>query len=355
MWNKLKNLLGHKPDRVIGIDIGTGVVKLAELENSQGRPLLKSYGIVDLAENAIEDGRIVDRAAVADALRKLISTSGTSCRDAVLAVSGRTLFVREIAMPAMTPVELREAIKWELDKYVPYPAESCYFDFAILGSGQTETELRILLVIVPNERVDELVELVKEVGLRPIAIDIEPLALYRTLVAAENSMVIDIGAMSSQLIVFQGGSPAVTRSIPVGGRRFTEVVMNVLELEYQEAERLKQRQAGLLQRVDIADDSATLHRQLHLLVAEIAREVRRTAEYYQIQNRGSTIDRLIVTGGGVRLNNLAEHLASMLDAEVVVHDPLAGIEIAASFDKQFTHGNGPQLAVALGLSLRGGD
>lgn len=355
MWNKLKNLLGHKPDRVIGIDIGTGAVKLAEISNRQGRPLLKSYGIVELADNVIEDGRILDRAAVADALRKLIATSGTACRDAVLAVSGRSLFVREIVMPVMTLKELREAIKWELDKYVPYPPESCYFDFAVLGHGQTEAELRILLVIIPNERVDELVDLVREVGLKPVAIDIEPLALYRTLALAENSMVIDIGAMTSQFVVFQGGSPAVTRIIPVGGRRFTEAVMNVLELEYQEAERLKQRQAGLLQRLETADESATLHRQLHLLVAEIAREVRRTAEYYQIQNRGSTIDRLFITGGGARLNNFAEHLASMLDTEVVTHDPLAGMEIAASFDRHITHGNASQLAVAIGLSLRGGD
>jgi len=131
MWNKIKRLLIPKPGSVIGIDIGTGGVKLAEIDTSKGRPVLKSCGIIELPENAIEDGRILDRTAVADALRKLIATSGTLCRDVVLAVSGRTLFVREIVMPAMTPDELREAIKWELDKYVPYTAETCYFDFAV--------------------------------------------------------------------------------------------------------------------------------------------------------------------------------------------------------------------------------
>lgn len=355
MWDKLKRLLIPKPDSVIGIDIGTGGVKLAEIDTSKGRTVLKSCGIVELPENAVEDGRILDRSAVADALRKLISASGTSCRNAVLAVSGRTLFVREIVMPAMTPAELREAIKWELDKYVPYTAETCYFDFAVLGPGQAEHELRILLVIVPNERIDELVEMVKEAGLKPVAIDIEPLALYRTLTAAENSIVVDIGAMCSQFVVYQGGVPVVTRIIPIGGKRFTEVVMNVLELEYPEAERLKQRQAGLLHRVDVADDTVTIHRQLHMLVTEVVREVRRTAEYYQIQNRGASIDRLILSGGGVKLHNFAEHLAAMLDTEVIVHDPLAGIEIAASFDKQYTLGMALQLAVAIGLSLRGGD
>lgn len=353
MWGKVKSWLVHRPDHVLGLDIGTGSLKLAEVVRSGGVPVLKSYGVIDFPENAIDDGQITDKAAVADALEKLLSTSGTSCRDVILAVSGRALFVREIVMPIMTAQEIREALKWDLDKYVPYSAENCYFDFAILGHGQSELELKILLVIIPSDQVDELIGLVKEAGLKPAAIDIEPLALYRTLVSAENSMVVDVGAMSSQVTVFQDGSPVITRIIPVGGKRFTEVVMNVLELEYPEAERLKRRQAGLLQRVDIADEAVTLHRQLYILVAEIAREVRRTAEYYQIQNKGAAIDRIILTGGGICLDNFPQHLASMIDAEVVVHNPLAGIEIAASFDKQFTLVLAPQLAVAIGLSLRG--
>jgi type IV pilus assembly protein PilM len=352
MLAALKKRLIRKPDSIIGLDIGTGSVKLAEVQ-TKGARTLKSCGVIDLPENTIEDGQLLNKAVMSEALQRLIATSGTACRDVVLSVTGRALFVREITMPVMTPEELREALRWDLDKYVPYSPDSCYFDFAVLG--QTEQEVSLLLVIIPKERVDELVSLVKEAGLKPVAVDIEPLALYRTLTTADNAMIIDIGAYVSQLLVFRAGSPVVTRTIPIGGIRFTEVIMRVLELEFPEAERLKQRQAGLLQRVGLADDQSTLHRQLYMLVSEIAREVRRTAEYYQIQNKGASIDKLILTGGGARLDNLSQHLTALLDTEVITHDPLAGITIPPSFDQQFTGALASQLAVAVGLSLRGGE
>ncbi|MCX7780939.1 MAG: type IV pilus assembly protein PilM [Negativicutes bacterium] len=353
MWNK-PTFFWRRPASVLGLDIGTTSLKLAEVRLADP-PVLKTYSIVDLPPHAVEDGRIMDEEAVGNVLRRAVAASGSTCRDVVVAATGRSLVVREISMPRMTPEELREALKWDLDKYVPYSADSCYFDFALLGPGQNDREVRILLVIALREQVDRLAGMLKAAGLRAAAIDIEALALHRTIQGVGNAILTDIGAKYTQIIVFQGGIPAVSRIIPVSGDRFTDVIASTLSLDSAEAERLKLRQAGLLRRADAENNQLDVHRQLLIVVNELAREIRRTGEYYQIQNKNASVEKVILSGGGACLDNLAPHLAQLLQTEVLIHDPLAGITFPPSFDRESLRLLGPRLAVALGLSMRGGE
>ncbi|HWR43645.1 type IV pilus assembly protein PilM [Sporomusa sp.] len=354
--NRLLEWLIRRPSNVVGIDIGTGHVKAAEVLLNNGQPVLKAVGLIDLPENVMQDGYVANAEALADIIRRLLSTSGISSREVVVAVSGRSVFVREVMLPAMSKEELKEAIKWDLEKYVPYEPDSYYYDFAVIGQGKSELEIRVLLVAAPHDLVNTLIAVLKEANCKPLAIDIEPLALYRTLADAKNAIVIDIGNDASQVIVFQGSSPSVTRFIPVGGLRFTEVIMQTLELDYMEAERLKQRQAGLLKRPDFEGELPILHQRLELLVAELAREVRRTFEYYQVQNREAVIDRIYLTGGGAKLDNLPQHLTALLgDVQVLQHNPLNSLTAISSFDEQYLRSISTQMAVAIGLAMRGGN
>lgn len=354
MLKGLQRLFNRRKDNVIGIDIGTDSAKVAEISWRKGVPTLINAGMIPLPTHVVEDSRIVDPESMMEILRNLLSTSETSGKDAVVAVGGRTIFAREVIFPAMTREELREAVKWDMDKYVPYEAGSYYHDFAVVGRGKTELETKVLLVAAPLDTVNSIVSAVKEIGLIPLAVDIEPLALYRTLSSAENSMVIDMGGHVSQVTVFQQGSPAVTRTISLGGRRFTEVIMRVLDLDQSEAERLKQRQSGLLRRVDNSGEPTVLHRQLEMVVDELVREVRRTAEYYQMQNRDAVIDKIFFTGGGAKLDNLTQHVSTQLDIPVLRHNLPTNLDYAASLDKNYVESIFPQLAVAIGLAMRGG-
>lgn len=356
MWkSKLEKLFSRRPSHLLGIDVGTGSLKIAEVSLKKKRPLLTCIGTADLPQNIVADGKIADGHALTDMLKKLLPTCGITCRDAVAVLGGQSVFIRELPLPVLNSDELKEALKWEVEKYVPYAPETYYYDFSIIGPGQTDREVKVLLVAAQLSAINERVQIVKNAGLRPVAIDIEPLALYRTLAGAANPMVVDIGRTISQVIVFQNGSPAVTRTIPLGGQRFTEVVMNVLGLDGTEAEHLKHRQDNLLHKPEHQGETTALHLQLQLLVDELARELRRTADYYQMQHRDAIVENVFLTGGGAILHNLAANLAAQLDLPVAVHDPLAMLDVVPSLDKQYLAGIAPQLNVAVGLGLRGGD
>jgi type IV pilus assembly protein PilM len=339
---------------VIGIDIGSSAIKMASIVWLKGQPLLKNSSVIELPKKVMDNGYIADKDAMSAVLCQLISTSGISGQNVVVAVGGRTTFAREVILPAMNVEELREALKWDLEKYVPLAPDEYYFDFALLRTGKTDLKVKVLLVAAPKKIVNSITDLIKQVGLNPVAVDIEPLALARTIAVVDHSVVVDIGAAVSQVTIFQQDSPSVTRLIPFGGQRFTEVIMQVLDLDFGEAERFKQRQKGLLQRSDFPDAQSELHCQLGEVVAELAREVRRTIEYYQLQNKDAVIANIVLTGGGAMLDNLAPHLSTQLEMTVTLHKPLARIAVASSFDQHYLDKMSLRLAVAIGLGLRGG-
>lgn len=351
-WQKL---VGGGISSLTGIDIGSGSVKLAEVGLDSAQPVLKAAAMRPLPPGVFEDGKIVDTDAMTVLLSQLLSDAGSVTKDVVVAVSGKNVFVREVLFPAMSDAELKEAVKWDLDKYMPYESGSYNYDYYVIGKSKNGEELRVLLVATPNEGIEALMSVLSGAGLRPIAIDIEPLALFRTLDKASNSLVVDIGHLVTQATVFQDGSPVVTRLIPIGGKSFTEKIMGALNLEYSEAERVKRQQRGLLVRVgDDGDGDTSLQDQLGELVDELARDIRRVAEYYQIQNRDAVIDKIYLTGGGMQLDGFTHLLASKLDIAVMNHRRF-GVSVAPALDNAYVDTVFSQLAVAIGLALHGGD
>lgn len=354
MWKKIEKILLKKSSDFIGIDIGTGAIKIAEIAWQKNRPVLKNFAMKALPANVIEDGCIIDSTALTEVFTQLLATTYTSSKNAVVAVGGRGMFARELIFPVMTKDELSEAIKWDLEKYIPYAPNSYYFDFSIVGAGDIETEIKVLLVAAPHKLINNITTIVKNVGLTPVAVDIEPLALYRTFMNAENSLIIDMGALLSQVTVFQKGSPAVIRNIPIGGQRLTEVIMQVEEIAFHEAERLKQGPVNFFVS-EITKEYSEINQQLQLLLAEFVRDVRCTVEYYQLQNKFAVIDKMYITGGGSKMNHLVHYLSSQLSLPIALHDPLAKLEIPASFDKNHLLQVAPHLGTAIGLALRGGE
>ena len=318
----LKKLAGRRQE-AIGLDIGSGSIKMADVVLRSGKPFLKRMAIVDVPEHAIEEKTIADETLMADVLRRMAAKNGfADCRFAA-ALGGRSLFIREVVFPRMPEKEMRQAIHWDLEQYVPYSPDQLYFDFWVVGQGATEVEVRVLLVAAPKDVVDTLSGVMTKAGLQLASIDIEPLAIQRTLPDAADCMLIDSGAGASQVTLFQKHSPVFTRNIPIGGNEGMELGQAVM--------------AGEIDRI----------------VGELAGEVRRTLEYCQVQNQNVSSSTVFITGGGAKIENLPAKLATILELPVILHDPLCGMEIANSFNKQYLRDVGPQMAVAVGLALRG--
>ena len=350
----LSNVLNRKSKRIVGIDIGGGFIKVAELDYSRSQPALIAAGASPLPREVVKDGVITDATIVVQQLQQLMLSTGCRSKDVVFSVGGRSTFVREVLFPVMSPDELKEAITWDIEEYVPFAPDTFHYDYTIVGKAETDLELRVLVVAAPKEAVDVLATLAKEAGLNPVAVDIDALAAGRALGDPDSALLVDIGDTVTQITVFQRGCPVTTRTVGIGGRNFTVDIMSVLGLTYQEAELLKVRQNGLLGLMN-SENPTEVHRKLAARIAELGREIVRTSERYKIQNKTPGIDKVVLIGGGANLDNLPKHLERLAGMPVTVADPLFSVRSAAAFDPQYIRALSGQLAVAVGLSMWGGE
>ncbi len=360
LLTKIKQHFIGKADKLLGLDIGTGFVKVAQVRHHGNQPVLTHLGLVELPTEIVEDGYIVDKERMAETIRQCVIASRADAKAVVIGLGGRNVFSREIVMPAMPQAELAEAIKWNLEEYVPYPIDSFYYDFTVIGPSDDGIKLQILLVAAPHDVVDPLIAAVTAAGLQLVAIETEVLALFRTLRGQkksrsnrDNCLILDIGAQLSQISIFQQGAPMFTRIIPLGGLQFTQVIMRTRNLDFDEADQLKFKRTGLLQPVDYCGEQSVVHQELELLINEMTREMRRTIDYYITQNNRAVIDQIFLAGGGANFENVLPHVNNQLDMTIELHNPLAFIAVSSAFEPRFLQAVGPQMAIAIGLALRG--
>jgi len=299
----------------IGIDIGSGVLKVVEISWNKNVASLKAASLVMLPADLVQDGIIMNKKLLSETLHQLLISAGVTGKRAVISVSGYIVFMRVLTFPVMSAAELRQAIAWDLETYIPAGAEAYYFDFAIIGAGSGAHEIRVLLVAAPHSFINDVTAIAKATGLKLMAIDIEPLALCRAARSGSNSLFVDIGHRIYQLTFFQNNCPVVSRLIPLSGQQ-----------------------------------------QPMIVIEQLSHEIQRTIDYYQIQERQAVIEGVILTGGGARMDKLAINLATRLTGlEVTLIDPLAGLAVARSLDPEWLQCVAPQLSVAIGLALRGGE
>jgi general secretion pathway protein L len=96
-----------------------------------------------------------------------------------LAVSGDLGFFREMALPAAAGENLAQVVGYELDRFLPLPAAQVFYDYQVLN--QTETGINLLLMALPREPVEECLDLLTRVGLRPVALEPGPVAAANAL------------------------------------------------------------------------------------------------------------------------------------------------------------------------------
>lgn len=242
---------------VLGLDIGTQTIKAVELRlagheiRMVGRPV-----VLPTPEHSVSGGRVVDSAAVTEALGDLLSRNGFSTKKVIASVGGDTdVVVRITQVPKMTGKELDEAIQWELERQAPFPVDQAVYDYQPIyrpDAPADAPDMDVLLAVAQEEMVDAHVETIMAAKLTPVAIDVEPLAITRALVDAggdatadQTIVVVHIGASNTAIIIVRKGLIAFVRTIPTAGSALTAAIRQNMTEDEASAERVKRIFADL--------------------------------------------------------------------------------------------------------------
>jgi type IV pilus assembly protein PilM len=238
-------LFGRKATTV-GLDIGSGLIKLVAVSHASGGPVLTKVAFTSIGNDAIVEGEIMDPGIVAEAIKECMATAGVKTKHVVVAVGGRDVIVKKITMDRMQETDAREVIRWEAEQHVPFDMDNVELDFQILDPYGEGLQMTVLLVAAKRELVEHKLALLADVGLQPSIIDVDAFALHNAFEInypeAMNGVVglVNVGHENTNIYILDDGVPVLTRDIPVGTRRFREDLQRERGQSAEEAEKLLQ-------------------------------------------------------------------------------------------------------------------
>ena len=335
----------------VGLDIGSGLIKLVAISHASGGPVLTKVAFTSVVNDAIVEGEIMDPGLVAEAIRGLLASAGLKGKKVVVAVGGRDVIIKKIAMDRMAETEAREVIRWEAEQHVPFDMDNVELDFQILDPESEGLQMTVLLVAAKRELVEHKLALLNDVGLEAGVIDVDAFALHNAFeVNYPEAMrgvvgLVNIGHETTNINILDDGVPVLTRDIPVGTRRFKEDLQRERGLSADEAE-------AVLRGSDAANEA--LDPLLESRGEELAVGIERAAAFLQSSSRSANgIGRIFTTGGGARIPRLNKVLSDRLRIPVQLANPIEKLQVADGvFDRFPVDEVAPLLMLPIGLALR---
>ena len=258
---------------VIGLDIGSQQIKIAELRPGKTGLTISALGIGPTPLGVIQNNIITDPAAMGAAIKQIMRESGITVKKVVGCISGQNaVVIRIIEVPRMTDAELKETMKWEVERHVPFAPSETMLDYQPLvqytAEARTAPNMEVLLAVAQQDAVNNYLNSIYAAGLDPVAIDIEPLATARAVLdiaeggqplarpqflpgmetmpegpPPETVAIVNIGAANTDISIFQGDQLTFPRSLPLAGDSLTRAIAEALQYTPEQAERVKREYA----------------------------------------------------------------------------------------------------------------
>lgn len=246
---------------VVGLNIGNSLIKAVEVSSKGGELTVTAMGAVPTPPESLSNGVVMSVGALSGAIKDLWRQAGIKGKNVVSSVAGTgALVVRVIEVPKMTDSELKDNMKVDADRYIPFPPSEVVMDFVALRDLPSDPDapnMEVLLAAAQREIIDLHIKVVQSAKLEPRAIDVEPIAATRALqihAPGEANVVdynevtglINLGATGTEISVLRGDIVVFTRTVPTGGNMLTQAIADTLGLPFYDAERIKIEQADAL-------------------------------------------------------------------------------------------------------------
>lgn len=344
--------------RVIGLDIGTTMVRAAELEFGKGTGMARAASLVRYAEatlpaGAVRDGEVAQAEVVSTTLRQLWAKAKFGTKDVVIGVGNQRVLVREFDLPWLPDHQIKQALPFHVQGVLPMSTDDALLDFLPISEfeGRSGRTLKGMLVAAQRDTVNSNVLAVVGAGLRPTMVDLNAFALLRAVcrgeLAGRTVAVVDVGANLTHVVVSSNGIPRLARTLPSGGQAVTDALSGAAGIGRTEAEDAKRTMGmGFVGGPESATGAAAVDESAQKLLEA----VRGTIGFYSNANRQAPVEAVLLTGGGSDLPGFGQYLASLVRLPVMIADVLDGVRVRKGSLPAPTPGRAPVAALPIGLA-----
>ncbi|MDP2663907.1 MAG: type IV pilus assembly protein PilM [bacterium] len=354
--------LSLKPE-TFGLDISDLSLKIIKL----GRDLnLESIGESPIKPGIIKEGIVKNEKGLAEIIKKAVAgveKGKIKTKNVIASLPEEKAFLQVIQMPLLSKEDLKSAVIFESENYIPLPIEEVYLDSQIIPPLRNHLDhYDVLIAAIPRKIVDPYVSSLELAGLVPTVLEIESLAIARSLIKAEKTespiLIVDLGATRTSFIIFSGHSIRFTASIPISSQGFTQSISQSMKVDLNKAEELKIKY-GIETRAE--KKGGEVFDALIPAITDLMEQIKKHLDYYQshashehLAPNGKWVEKILLCGGGSNLRGLPEFLSEELRAPIEFGNPWVNIlprdkktRAPLPFEKSLS------FATALGLALRG--
>jgi type IV pilus assembly protein PilM len=342
-----------KSKKLIGLDIGSSSIKLAEMEMSSNGAQLLSFGFAPTPNNAVSGGEIADIGSIGMSVQALLSEIKTKRKGIATAMWGTAVIVKKITIPKMDRKLIKDQIRFEAEQYIPFDINNISLAHHILSFSASPDTMDILLVAAQNELVTQYTQVVEMTGLSCNILDVSGFALANAFEMNYGKMpgevigLLNFGASITNFVVLHHGEVIFCRDIPVGGSNYTNEIHKSMGVTIQEAEALK---LSAISRREVPDD---VHSIISATNEAVTEEIRSSLDFLGATTNGITLNRCFYTGGSSTTSGLIETVSRTTGVPMQPFNPFLKVKANEKrFSQDYLNQISPFASVVTGLAVR---
>ena len=353
--DQIDELLGKlNPGGVFGIDIGSHSIKVCEISGTPGKFKVDKFGTFVLSEAAIIEDEFQKPSEIVEGLQEAIKRSGIKSKTACLGLYGPNTMTKRLNVPEGTKEEIEDHIMWEAEQYITFGADESQISFHLIGDNEGGGK-DALVAAARTDVVESFSNILNEIKISAKIIDLNVIALSNVFEEvfradleeySQGSLILDLGAQSTKVIVYKRGGPIFTKELSIGGGLVTEEIQRQMGVSYEEAEDLK---TSGYQNGNLPTEILTI---INTQVDQQVAEIKKNINFYITQGSAEKVEFCFVTGGNSLLPGLVEKLAAVTGLEVKRIDVSSGIKVEEKKTEQGLESCSAISAVAIGLAMR---
>jgi len=327
-------------------------VKVCQLQKTGKGYDLIALGSAALPSGSVEDGVLQEPDEVGKIIAALFKNLKIKNSKVGISISGYSVIVKKINLEVMEEEELFEYISSEAEQYIPFDIDEVYLDFQDLHTAGEEGERTdIMLVAAKKEVVDDYLDMLQKLKLKPVLVDVDGFALENiwenSTETVENVALVDIGASKMNINIIADGASVLARDIVVGSEQLTDQIANTLGVEYEEAEQIK---LGL---TPVKENKKQVEEIFKQTCTQWVLEIKKAIDLYMANHPEQPLQKLIISGGGSKVKGLKSFIHRETGIEVISFNPFLQMKSnKKKIDPDYIDAIAPEMAIAAGLAIR---
>lgn len=333
-----------------GLDIGTSAIRAVQVTNNPKSKQLMRYAMAPINSKLSLSDSKADQQKVAQQIKDMLTQAQISTKNVAVGIPSSRVFTTVVDIERLSPAELAKTIKYQADSLIPTPLSESKIDWAVIGDSPADAnKVEILLSSVPNEFIENRLDLLESIGLNVIAYEPDNLALVRSITANESleaQMIIDIGSKSTDIVVVLGGIPRLTRAIPTGSEAIIRAAQQNLNIDDKQAQEFVFK-FGLSQQKLEGQVYQAIVGTVDLLMTDIDKSIK----FFQTRYNNTKIERIIMTGGASALPEFPLHIANRFGINVEIGNAWRNVQYGVERQNELMALSN-HFGVAVGLAER---